>query len=115
GAGHAHCSHRVSGVSSVSSNTIDQCYNAESNCYSGPVSCPNDNSVPGRGSLMSYCNFSAPSGAACGQTLGEFHPAHQTLLAGRITTNINNGCLTPLGGGNSCSGTCVFRSGFENP
>lgn len=96
GASHTHCSDRTTGAGGASTNTIDQCYNAEGSCYSGAPACPSDNSVNGRGSLMSYCNFGAPNGAACGQTLNEFHPAHQTLIAPRVTSNINNACFKAI-------------------
>lgn len=93
GAFHTHCSDKLTGAGEVATNTIDQCYNADDGCYSGPVSCPTDNSVTLKGSIMSYCNFNAPSGAGCGQVLTEFHPAHQTRLNARIATNVTNGCL----------------------
>ncbi|GIX34672.1 MAG: hypothetical protein KatS3mg126_0451 [Lysobacteraceae bacterium] len=94
GAQHTHCSDRNNGSGPVSTNTIDQCFAGESSCYSGPVSCPTDNSVPGKGSIMSYCNFSTGSGGAgCGSNLNEFHPAHQALFAPRVTSNLANGCF----------------------
>jgi hypothetical protein len=97
GAFHTHCSSATTGAGTVSTNTIDQCFTGESGCYSGPVSCPTDTSTPGRGSIMSYCNFGTQSGGAnCGQVLGEFHPAQQLLLGARVATNIGNGCFTAL-------------------
>jgi uncharacterized repeat protein (TIGR01451 family) len=95
GAAHTHCTN-LGGSQPTGTNTIDQCYRAESSCYSGTVSCPTDNSILGRGSIMSYCNFSAPDGAACGQVLQEFHPVHQGVLDARVSTNIGNGCFTPI-------------------
>lgn len=98
GARHTHCTalNGSNPTSDVTSNTIDACFNAESGCYSGTVSCPTDNSISGRGSIMSYCNFGPSSGANCGQVLNEFHPTHESFLATRITTNINNGCFDAL-------------------
>jgi len=102
GAFHTHCSsNQTGGIGSNVNQLIDRCFSGESVsggvCHSGAVSCPTDNSVSGRGSLMSYCNFSPPS-ANCGPVLQEFHPAHQTFLGGRITTNFNNGCITAVTG-----------------
>jgi uncharacterized repeat protein (TIGR01451 family) len=100
GVAHTHCTNRTTGADPVSTNTIDQCFRVEPACYSGAVSCPTDNSISGQGSIMSYCNFSAPNGASCapngGQVLKEFHPVHQTLLDARVATNIANGCLTAV-------------------
>jgi uncharacterized repeat protein (TIGR01451 family) len=95
GAAHTHCTN-LSGSQPTGTNTIDQCFRVEPGCYSGTVSCPTDNSIVGRGSIMSYCNFSAPNGAACGQILQEFHPVHQGVLDARVATNIGNGCFTPI-------------------
>lgn len=98
GAFHTHCSNRTTGAGTTSTNTIDQCFSGEGGCYSGPTSCPTDNSVNLRGSLMSYCNFpnSNGPGASCGPTLNEFHPAHQTLIAPRVASNVGNGCFAAL-------------------
>jgi hypothetical protein len=97
GAAHTHCTN-LSGVQPSSTNTIDRCFSLEPGCYSGPVSCPTDNSVVGQGSLMSYCNLN--NGADCqpnaGQVLREFHPVHQGALDARIATNISNGCLAAI-------------------
>ncbi|MBD8525006.1 M12 family metallo-peptidase [Pseudomarimonas arenosa] len=99
GVRHSHCTH-ASGNSpkiNVSVGTIDRCYNAEPECYAGPVSCPIDNSEFGQGSLMSYCNFPPPNGAQClpnsGQVLQEFHPAQQSFLLQRIADNVGSGCI----------------------
>lgn len=62
---------------------IDHCFNAEPGCYDGPVSCP----AGGRGTLMSYCNFGAPSGAGCGQVLSELAPRAADLIDARIVAN----------------------------
>lgn len=109
GVRHTHCTSLATGQSPVTTNTIDQCFAAESGCYSGPVSCPTDNSIAGLGSLMSYCNYSSPA-AACGQALAEFHPTQQVVLDGRITTNINLGCLVPV---SAPDPNAVYCSGFE--
>jgi hypothetical protein len=103
GAAHTHCSSSVTGaVANNANQLIDRCFNAETIsggvCHSGATSCPTDNSVSGRGSLMSYCNFPTNIGGAnCGPVLQEFHPAHQTFLGSRITFNFNAGCITPIG------------------
>ena len=68
---------------------VDQCFNAESGCYDGPVSCP----AGGRGTLMSYCNFPAPSGANCGSVRLELHPTVAAFLNGRIEAN-TPACIT---------------------
>lgn len=102
GASHTHCTNRTTGANPTGTNTIDQCFNGEAafGCYAGAVSCPNDNSVPGQGSIMSYCNFGAPQGADCapngGQVLHEFHPTHEVALGLRIAANIANLCLDPI-------------------
>ncbi|MGY6555093.1 MAG: M12 family metallo-peptidase [Wenzhouxiangella sp.] len=70
---------------------VDQCFNAEPGCYTGPVSCP----AAGSGTLMSYCNFGPPAGAGCGQNRLELHPRVAELINGRITANFPN-CITPL-------------------
>lgn len=72
GSPHTHCY----------SPTIDQCYNTESGCYSGSLSCP---AGDGKGTVMSYCHVS--SGANCGTNKSEFHPRVQTLIEGRLATN----------------------------
>ncbi len=100
GAAHTHCSSATTGDGNVASNTIDRCFNGESGlgCYGGAVSCPTDNSISGRGSVMSYCNFGPSAGANCGDVLNEFHPAHQLYLGGRISSNVSNGCLAAISG-----------------
>jgi hypothetical protein len=100
GAAHTHCSSSATGaVANNVNQLIDRCFNAETIsggvCHGGATSCPTDNSVSGRGSLMSYCNFPTNIGGAnCGPVLQEFHPAHQTFLGGRISFNFNAGCIT---------------------
>jgi hypothetical protein len=69
---------------------IDQCFNTESGCYSGPTSCP----AVGFGTLMSYCHFSS----ACGGPIRlEFAPAVMAQIDSRINANFPN-CITTDGG-----------------
>ncbi|MCB1034307.1 MAG: hypothetical protein KDD47_10800, partial [Acidobacteria bacterium] len=80
---------------------VDQCYRAESGCYSGSVSCPGGSN----GTVMSYCNFSPPNGAGCGQNNLEFHPTVQTLIEGFIAAH-QPSCVTSFNG--------LFSDGFES-
>ncbi len=74
---------------------IDTCYNAEDDCYSGPVvSCPGG--VGGKGTIMSYCHFGPPSGADCDLNDEEFHPTVISLLDTRIASN-SPSCIAPFG------------------
>ena len=110
GADHTHCT-SLTGAAPASTNTIDQCFNDEAECYAGTPSCPTDNSVSGQGSIMSYCNFPGPNGANCGNpVLKEFHPVHQGILDARIATNIANSCLSAAAG---VPLDRVFYNGFE--
>lgn len=88
GVSHTHCTNS-SGQFPSSSNTLDQCFSGEQQCYSGPTSCP----AGGQGSLMSYCHL----GACGGGNLTTFHPVQVTTLNSRIQTNVDLGCITPLG------------------
>jgi hypothetical protein len=117
GAFHTHCSDRTTGAGTTATNTIDQCFNAEGGCFNGTPACPTDTSAPPRGSIMSYCNFTGGNAASCGQTLNEFHPAHQTLIAPRVASNKSNGCFTALGGdqGPSLSPTPASGSSTTMP
>jgi hypothetical protein len=106
GAAHTHCTSAANGANwPVSSNTIDVCYKGEaaSGCYGGPVSCPATGS--GHGTLMSYCNTSAPNGAACGQNDLVFHPAQISTLLGYIASH-TPACL-------SATADPIFRNGFD--
>ena len=94
GSAHTHCY----------SPPVDQCYRAESGCYSGSVSCPG----AGPGTLMSYCNFGAPNGANCGSNQLVFHPTVITRIGQSIAAN-TPACIVPLGGG----GNEIFANGFE--
>lgn len=82
---------------------VDQCFNAESGCYSGSVSCPGGSN----GTLMSYCNFGPPSGANCGSNQLVIHPTVIGLLTTRIAAN-TPACIVPLGGQDP-----LFENGFE--
>jgi hypothetical protein len=104
GARHTHCSDATTG-GSASTNTIDQCYRAESGCYSGAVSCPASGPGSPKGTVMSYCHLSAPNGASCGQNVQQFHPTHATQLRSRIAAN-TPGCLTP-------NVDLIFSNGFQ--
>ena len=79
---------------------VDNCYRAEAGCYSGAVSCPG-----GSGTVMSYCNFSPPNGAGCGQNSLDFHPTVQGLI-GTFINNHSPGCITSFNG--------LFADGFES-
>lgn len=102
GASHTHCTD-TSPADGLQ--PIDMCFNAETNCYSGSVSCPA--ATGGQGTVMSYCNFTAPSGAGCGAVRQEFHPVHITQLSARVLTNTPT-CLTPLAAQQN-----IFANGFE--
>lgn len=82
---------------------VDQCFNAESGCYSGPVSCPNG----GPGTVMSYCNFSPPNGAGCGQNSLDFHPTVAALFSTFID-NHSPGCVEET------LAAEIFDDGFES-
>jgi len=58
---------------------VDQCFNTENGCYSGPTSCP----AGGSGTLMSYCHI-----GACG-TSNQFSMAPQVIsrIDQRISAN----------------------------
>jgi len=102
GADHTHCTNATTGVARTANNTIDQCYNKESSCYSGTPSCP----AAGAGTIMSYCNLSSVSGCASGtQNLMQFHP---TQISKVLLPDI---AAAPLG----CLNTndVVFSNGFQ--
>ncbi len=82
---------------------VDQCFNAQSGCYTGPVSCPGG----GRGTVMSYCNFSPPNGAGCGQNSLDFHPTVSALFDTFVTDH-SPGCV------DETLATPIFSDGFES-
>jgi len=87
---------------------IDQCFNAEGGCYSGPVSCP----AGGKGTVMSYCHVGTGSGGAgCGGSLLEFHPTVQSLIEDRLSAN-SPSCIAPFA---EPPVTSLFSDGFEAP
>lgn len=104
GAKHTHCSDALTGANS-STNTIDQCYRAESGCYSGAVSCPVSGPGAPKGTLMSYCHTGAPNGASCGQNVLQFHPTHVTQLRALVAANTPT-CL-------SLATDVIFANGFQ--
>jgi hypothetical protein len=73
---------------------IDQCYNQEQDCYSGPTSCPPSQTINGvpnvRGTIMSYCHLL--SGCSSSSV---FHPTVEALIDTRTTANIGV-CIFPL-------------------
>lgn len=81
---------------------VDLCYNAQGGCYAGPVSCPG-----GPGTTMSYCHFSPPNGAGCGQNQLVFHPTVAALFTTLITLH-TPGCVEPT------LGEQIFADGFES-
>jgi hypothetical protein len=64
---------------------IDQCFSAESGCYSGPVSCPDE----GSGTLMSYCGRVQN----CDRSRLLLHPTVASLIGSSIDDNVPN-CIT---------------------
>ena len=89
---------------------IDQCYNLESGCYSGPVSCPTGGN--GKGTVMSYCHVGTGSGGAgCGNSNLEFHPTVQSLIEDRLAANSPN-CIAPFA---DQPIPPIFSNGFEAP
>jgi hypothetical protein len=81
GSPHTHCY----------SPAVDQCYNAESGCYSGAPLCP----AGGKGTIMSYCHVGGASGAGCGTSKSEFHPTVQARLENRLASELVAGCISP--------------------
>ncbi len=104
GANHTHCTDTLP---AAGLQPIDMCFNNEAGCYSGAVSCPVE--TGNRGTLMSYCHFGAPSGAACGSVRQEFHPFHITQLSARVLTNTQNGCFTAV----PPASNNIFANSFE--
>lgn len=83
---------------------VDQCFNGESNCYSGTPACP----ASGQGTVMSYCHVNGSNGADCGISNAEFHPTVQNLLESRLSTQLTQGCIAPY-----TVSDFIFTTGFE--
>ena len=103
GASHTHCTNTATGAYPTASNTIDVCFKGEagSGCYGGAVSCP----AGGTGTLMSYCNTSAPTGASCGQNQLLVHPT-QIITVKALVAAHTPACL-------STSSDIIFQDGFD--
>jgi len=103
GASHTHCTNKTTGAYPTASNTIDVCFKGEAGlgCYGGAVSCP----AGGTGTLMSYCNTSAPNGANCGQNQLLFHPTQITTVKALVAAHTPV-CL-------SASSDIIFQDGFD--
>ena len=80
---------------------VDQCYAAESGCYTGPTSCPPE----GTGSLMSYCHI-----GGCGSNRLQLHPTVASRIQGRIQANFPS-CITEFIDPNAGE---IFSDRFEN-
>jgi len=78
---------------------IDQCYNQESGCYAGAVSCP----AKGPGTMMSYCHFNG-----CGSNQILFHDRVANLIDSYREAH-TPWCIQELG-----SADLIFSDGFEN-
>jgi len=100
GSPHTHCYNPV----------IDQCYNGDSDCYTGSVSCP----AGGKGTIMSYCHVSGSNGAGCGPSKSEFHPRVQTLLESQILIN-SPSCIAAYEEPPDPGETPIFEDNFESP
>lgn len=96
GSPHTHCY----------SPTVDQCYNAESGCYSGTPVCPSTGN--GKGTIMSYCHFGGSNGANCGSNNEYFHTTVINRINSLIVSN-NPSCIGDL------SDDVIFENGFESP
>jgi hypothetical protein len=76
---------------------LDNCYNAESGCYTGTKSCPAAATINGvasvTGTIMSYCHL---GGIGC-TTSNVFHPGSVALLQPKIQNKVNT-CIFPAGG-----------------
>jgi hypothetical protein len=75
---------------------LDNCYNAESGCYTGTKTCPAPVTINGvagvTGTLMSYCHL---GGIGCA-TANVFHPGSVALLQPKIQAAVNS-CIFPAG------------------
>jgi hypothetical protein len=86
---------------------LDNCYNAESGCFSGATSCPAPTTINGvtnvRGTLMSYCH----NLGGCTSSL-VFHPTTVALLAPKIQARVGT-CIFPA------AASTIYSDGFEAP
>jgi hypothetical protein len=106
GAYHTHCTNKSTGAAPTGTNTIDACYNLDSNggCYSGTPSCP----AAGSGTIMSYCNSTGVSGCAAGtQNQLAFHPTHVSVI--QSEPGFTGTCLST----SSTPADEIFKSGFQ--
>ncbi len=104
GSPHTHCYNPV----------IDQCYNGEGSCYSGPTACP----TGGAGTLMSYCHLLSGCGSAAAlhprvaDVMGIFMQSHMGACIAPLTTTSSTIFLDDFE-----SGTSIWNSsaGFRSP
>ncbi|MEO8670965.1 MAG: M12 family metallo-peptidase [Tahibacter sp.] len=86
GAPHTHCPYATNGNA-----PLDQCYNGEAGatpaCYAGTPACPSA-ANGSKGSLMSYCHVSGPSGANCGSN--NYVLDYASTPANPVATQMNN-------------------------
>ena len=86
GSPHTHCY----------STPVDNCYNAESGCFSGTKSCPAAQTINGvtsvTGTLMSYCHLSGLAGCSS-KTV--FHPRTISEKLAPAIQNAVNSCIFP--------------------
>ena len=70
---------------------IDECYNLEAGCYSGPVSCPAPSTVGGvtnvEGTVMSYCQIGLIPGCTAAQV---FHPVVLAAIKPNLQAALGN-------------------------
>ncbi|HWU53524.1 MAG TPA: M12 family metallo-peptidase, partial [Tahibacter sp.] len=66
---HTHCYGGIGG----NANPVDQCYGAESGCYSGATSLPGP-AGQGSGTIMSYCHLLSPGLSNISLKFGNAHP-----------------------------------------
>jgi len=98
GSNHTHC---LDTSPAAGLQPVDQCFNTEPSCYTGPTVCP----VAGSRTIMSYCNI-----GACSPNQNDFvfGPFVKNLLLGRVAANFPS-CITPA----SAVTEVILRNGFE--
>lgn len=104
GAFHTHCTDITSGQAKVSTNTIDQCYNLETSCWSGANTCPSSGVGAPAGTIMSYCNVILGCGSDH-QNVLNFHPTQITKVLTPAISASPAGCLSAVDD--------IFYNGFE--